>query len=379
MGKHPVAEDKITYKPGSGLSATSADGDFALDTRVRAQFLYEVEEAGGELTESIQIRRARLQMQGHAFGKHNEYKMEIAVSPSDMGMKDGQGPVTSPLLDFYFDFDHVRDLSLRVGQYKIPFSRQRVVSSGNLQLVDRSIVNSEFNLDRDLGFDVRSKDLLGLGLFRYYAGIYGGQGRNDNTSNDFGMNYLARVEVLPFGMFDDYEEGDFHREDFHLALAGAVAYVDNAPRNRGILGSVPEDGGTTDVKTASFDLAANWAGFSLRSEWMWRQGDRTPGAAVDDAGAVIPTEDPRDGWGGMVQAGYLIPRSRLEVAARYGLVEPAGTSSLDASTELGGGLSYYFARHPFKLQADYFRLTETPAGGPEEEAHRVRLQLQFGL
>ena len=60
----------------------------------------------------------------------------------------------SPLLSYYLEFDYLRDLTVRVGQYKIPFSRQRVISSGNQQMVDRSIANGEFNLDRDIGIDI---------------------------------------------------------------------------------------------------------------------------------------------------------------------------------------------------------------------------------
>ena len=45
-------------------------------------------------------------------------------------------------------------------------------------MVDRSIVNGEFNLDRDVGLDILSKKFLGTDKLRYYAGIYMGEGHS---------------------------------------------------------------------------------------------------------------------------------------------------------------------------------------------------------
>ena len=124
-----------------------------MSTRLRAQMLYTFEEAisdeneEGEWVQGFQIRRARLMFKGNVFGKNNGYKFELAVSPKDIGLKSSGTISKSPLLDWYFHFGQVRDLNVRLGQYKVPYSRQRVVSSGNLQMVDRSIANGEFNLD----------------------------------------------------------------------------------------------------------------------------------------------------------------------------------------------------------------------------------------
>ncbi len=386
-GTHALDNDASGFKLGKGLVVSSQDGDFGLETRLRAQFLYtiasEQDDDGewGPATEGLQIRRARLQFKGHFWGKHNKFKTEFAVSPRDMGVRDssnGGTPGTSLLLDWYLDFDHVRDLSLRVGQYKVPFNRQRVISSGDLQLVDRSIVNSEFTVDRDIGLDIRSKDLFGLDLLKYYLGVYAGEGRNSNNQSDFGMMYLARVEVLPMGGFKDYAEVDFERlATPKMSIGLGYGYLDRAKRDRGIIGSAPADGGTTDFNLLNGDIMLKYAGLSVFSEAIWRKGSRTPGSAVDDMGAAIAEAAPLDGYGAMLQAGYLLPKSRFEVAARGGIVRPSGDdSALDEEDEVGGGVSYYFAQHPFKLQADYFHLSEGPDADNRSASHRVRIQLQ---
>ena len=385
MGKHSVDNAKSHFAPGTGLSFESEDGEFALKPRLRAQLRYTlIADEGEESLQSLQFRRARLQFKGHTFGKHNKFKVELAISPRDVGESDSSGPSTSPLLDWYWTFNYLRDLTLTLGQYKIPHNRQRVVSSGDLQLVDRSIVNSEFTLDRDIGFDLRSKDLGGLDLLRYYVGVYAGEGRNTREEHDFGLLYLARVEVLPFGMFDDYQEVDFERSPTpKLSIGLGYAHLENGRGSRGILGSPPADGGTTDLDSFTWDLVFRVAGLSVTSEWVLRNGRRNPGDATqtDDQGneVAVPTQAPPDGIGGMLQVGYLFPRTRFEIAARAGATRRVGDhTSLVEEDEYGGGVSYYFAQHPFKLQADYFRLGQEIEGGKNfENEARVQLQVAF--
>jgi hypothetical protein len=383
--------DSSYFKPGTGLVLKSRDGNFSMAPRLRAQFLYAWQKAeDAPARQSVQIRRARLQFKGNFWGKKTKFKVELAVSPGDQGVRQGEGqvqgspsPGTTPLLDWYVDFTQHRDLTLRVGQYKVPFNRQRVVSSGDQQFVDRSIINAEFNVDRDIGLDLRSDDLFGLDTLRYYAGVWGGQGRNTNSTNDFGMMYIGRVEALPLGMFEDYEEADIERSpEPKLSLGLAYAHIEHAPTTRGILGSAPADGGTSDVDALTWDALFKYAGFSLYSEWAWRNADRNPGDAteLDDTGAevAIPVEGDHDGLGGMLQAGYLFAGAPFEIAARYGATKRIKTSNMAEETELGGAVSYYPGGHSFKVQGDYFHLT---AQGPEQGAAKesedqVRVQFQ---
>ena len=372
----------VRFRPGSGLSIASDDGQFGLNTRVRVQIRYSADdEPGDEVVHSLTLRRARLAFTGNFFGADNRFKLELALSPRDQGIRDvfeSDGPQRTPLLDYYVEFRQLRDLSLRIGQYKVPFSRQRVISSGDLQMVDRSIVNGAFNLDRDVGLDIRSRDLFGLGLFRYYLGVYIGQGRDAVGADDFGLMYIGRLEVLPFGMFDDYDEADFSRSSSpRLSIGAGWAAIDRAHGDRGILGRRPRDGGTTNTQHFTADAVFMVSGFSFFSEFMLRVGQRNPGDAVDASGAPIAAEAPADGWGLMAQAGYLVPHLPLEIAVRYGTTQALGQqSTMGESNELGVALSYYFAQHPFKVQADLFRLWDDQF---DVGITRFRLQLQASL
>ncbi len=389
-------EAGVYFKPGTGLVMQSKNKLFKLAPRLRVQFLDTVRvntpvANPHSVDHSFQIRRARLQFGGHAFGQHNKYKLEIAMSPRDLGMTDGV-VTKSPLLTWYVEFDYLRDLTLRVGQYKIPYSRQRVVSSGNLEFVDRTLANGEFNLDRDIGVDLRSNDLGGLGgRLRYYLGLYVGEGRDhyqteslsDPDAQAGGLMYLARVELLPMGKFQDYSEVDFARGKMpRLSLGAAYAYLDEAKRVRGILGARPEDGGTTDYHNVTADFLFKWTGMTILQEFYWRRGSRNPGDAIvvdeDGVESPAPITAPRTGLGWSVQIGYLIPRTRLGVGVRYSQARAFGAeTSLTDKDDVGGALSYYIAGHPLKLQLDYHHLRDDGFAGGFSDIIRVQLQFAY--
>src|SRR5690606_25067715 len=202
----------------------------------------------------------------------------------------------------------------------------------------------------DVGLDLRSKDFLGLGRLRYYAGVYLGEGRDPFETSNFDMFYLGRVEVLPFGTFDDYEESDFERSlRPRISLGAAYAFVDGGVGNLGNRGDAFADGGTTDYHNATVDQLMKIPGFSVLADVYYRQGRRNFGDAtltpaddpaaegMDDPGEEVlaPREQARNGLGWSVTAGFLIPRVPLELAARYSQIGPLDSrSSLSRSDEL---------------------------------------------
>ena len=376
MSNRTVNNEDMYFKPGKGLVISSQDGEFEMITRLRAQFRYTLQ-SEDTLTHGLQLRRARLLFQGHVFGEHNQYKFELAVAPKDIGLSDNGTISKSPLLDWYFNLSHYRDLTVRMGQYKVPYSRQRVVSSGNLQFVDRSLANGEFTLDRDIGMDFRSKDLFGLDRLRYYAGIYMGEGHSSYSEGDLGMMYLGRIEYLPFGLFKDYSEVGFNRPTVpQLSIGAAYGYVDEAKRNKGIVGAVPTDGGTTDTTNLTADVCFRLHGFSIESAVFWREGIRNAGNAVDEFDNALPIEEARNGMGYYVQSGVLLPTSNNEMTLRYGQVLPSkNNSSLSEQSEFGVGFNHYIAEHAYKLQSDIFQTwSDTPL---LEGDTQVRVQLQM--
>lgn len=357
----------VSAQFGHGVTIRSADSRFALTLRGRIQTRFTVTELPGAPQMEFQVRRMRLAMSGNFFGPSFTYNIQLAFSNLDT-----ESDLRLPLRDAYFSWVGVRDLNVRAGQMKVPFGRQRVVSSSSMQMVDRSLAVGEFNLDRDVGVVLFSRDLFGLGRrLTYQLGVFGGDGRN-RLSETYGLLYVGRVQVQPFGEFDDLVEADVQRlATPRLAIGLAAAFNQHTRRARSTF---------SDVLTTAFDytqLAADlqfkWRGLSLQAEWLYRR-------ANDDShvlgmnGSTPVTEWSRSGSGYYVQAGWLFTE-HAEVSARWGEVLPfGGTSpSLHRQREVGAGLSWYAQRHDFKLQADYFHLT---ADNFPDGRHQVRVQAQ---
>ncbi len=384
----------VEFRPGSGLTVASPDRQYSLtvDARLQAMALVDFPQGiaaaadGGDPANDPQlglaIRRAHIMLSGNLFGEDTVYKIELGLSPQDMGFQNGN-PTRTPLMDWYVELRQLRDLNFRVGQFKVAYGREFYLSAGRLQMVDLSAVTNEFNLDRDIGVQISSNDLFGLGLLRYRAGVTTGEGRDAGFGSDFGLLYYARVDVLPFGLFDDMTEADLERSPRpRLSIGAAYAFLDNARRIGGITGPTPQDGGTSDYHFFDADALFLYSGFSVMAQFFARSGTRTPGDATDQWGNILPITAPRNGVGWFVQAGYMLPGIDLELSARYGMTTAIGAAtetSYQEQGEHGGALSYYVGGgHAYKVQLDFFHLFgDFDQFGAGEQ--RIRLQLSAQL
>ena len=390
LAEAPVDDSKkVKFRPGVGLEVSSQDKRFTLQFNAFSQLEAIVRHTpeqpgmdGGMPTAAkndfnLVFRRARVWFAGNLFSPNIKYRIALTFSPIELGYKNGT-ITRSPILDWFFTFDRFRDATFQVGQYKVPYNHQRMMRITGLQFVDRSTANNEFTLDRDIGFDIRSKDVGGLNHLRYYAGIYLGDGIALYGPGDFGLAYLARVELLPFGNYDDLEEADHERTmKPKMLIGGAYAFIDRDPHDTHAFGgAIPADGGKTTTHNATADLSFRYAGFSLESAFFFRKGKRLGGGNVDELGDPIPIVAPRNGAAYFAQVGYLIPRLPLELGARWGQIFASGDAtqtSLKSQNDLGGVFNYYFVRHSLKLQLDYFHAWNTQIRLGNDQ---VRLQLQ---
>jgi phosphate-selective porin OprO/OprP len=389
--KSPELNDS-RYKIGKGFGISTADGRYSLLVRGRLQLRYDLDHPNVEdepIVQTIQVRRARILLTGTVFSRHIRYYLQFGFSPRDMSNdipSDLEDSIRrNPLRDARIEFDRLRDFTIWVGQTKVPFSRQRVISSSNLSMVDRSLVNAEFSLDRDIGIQALSKDLGGIGKLAYYVGVFMGEGRNAFESQDAGFLYVGRFEVTPFGKFEDYVEGDLERlKKPGLSIGAAYGFHDRAHAARGVGGNPPADGGTTNFHHFTTDLMFKWWGVSLLSGFHLRRGfGRVNGGELDENDMPIPTVAARSGIGWYGQLGWVVPKIPLEFVGRYGLTRNiyGDASTQPNSDEAGGAINYYFIGHNLKLQLDYFRLWDDSLGATygaqaRSGTDRIRLQLQ---
>lgn len=355
---------EVAHGKGFTLRAPGNVADINVRLRVQLQGLAQ---RGGEdepgmpaaPETSFLLRRLRVLFQGQVLRGALRYYVQLGFAAPD---KDLESLV--PVRDAWVEWRQIRDLMIRAGQGKVPFTRERIISSSSLALVDRSIVNLELNLDRDVGVTALSQDLFGAGeRLRYAVGVFGGDGRNRRARGS-GLLWAARFEALPLGPFDDLVQGDFGRTKTpKIALGTAFAYNDDTVRTLSTLGPTIE-AGSIDYRHASADALVKWRGAQVFGEVVYRKGSANP----DERGAL---PQPRSAWGWLLQAGYLV-HPKLEISGRYAEVR-ALQADESREREVGGGLSWYLQRHDLKLQLDYFRLLRDSI----EPVDRVRLQTQL--
>jgi hypothetical protein len=378
----PPSPDRaeVTAKPGKGITVTSANGNVSLTLRPRIQlretFTYEDHQPDNE----INVKTMRLIMNGHVFTKDLSYRIQLAF-----GSKDFEAGNPSPIFDAHIDYTRVKSLSIRVGQFFVPFDRARTTREFALHLVDRQQVVRELTLDRDVGVMFYSDDLFGANERLGYAlFVGGGEGRNRFGGQRMGPLVVGRLVFKPWGNFDDDMEGDLERRRKpKLALGLAGAYNVASSRLSSTYGADFQLGTVNQVHGAA-DLVFKLRGWSLSAEGLLRRAlaDELVGT-IDDMPAVEAT---RSGYGYFVQSGIMVHRM-VELVARWDdLYAWRGTDQtfIDWIDRRGrqvvAGLNVYLNGHSLKIQADYsfaFGTGFDPATDPGAHIARVQIDASF--
>ena len=334
----------------------------------------------GNPEQNFLVRRARLKFDGFAYSPKLRYKLELGLSNRDIsGGSEFTRNTPRYILDAVIMWNFYENFELWFGQTKLPGNIERVISSGNLQQVDRSLVNSRFNIDRDMGFQLRHHTQLGKKfLIREKLAFSQGEGRNITQGNLGGHQYTARLEFLPFGKFKskgDYSGSDLKREE-KPKLMFALNYDTNkdAVKTRSNLGSyMTNDIGfyETDITTFFFDGMFKYDGFSF----MWEYADRTADDAIaknadgTETGDVVWVGD-----GLNLQTGYLL-KNNLEISGRYTTINLDNITGRNPEKQYTLGLSKYIVGHKLKVQTDLSYLTVE--SGTNELMYRLQLDLHF--
>ena len=305
------------------------------------------------------VRRARLKFDGFAYSPKLKYKLELGLSNRDIsGANDFNRNTPRYILDAVIMWNFSGNWELWAGQTKLPGNVERVVSSANLQLIDRSLLNSRFNIDRDLGVQLRHKTNLGGDfLMREKFAVSQGEGRNVTEGNEGGLQYTARLELLPFGTFKskgDYSQSDLKREAKpKLMLGFTYNYNQGAVRERGFAGDymIRTDGSIyeTDQTTIFADAMFKYNGFSFMGEYAKRTADDEIATELD---GLTPTGDlVLTGNALNLQAGYLF-KSNYEIAARFTTLEYENVTGALPTEQYTLGVNKYVVGHKLKVQSD---------------------------
>lgn len=322
------------------------------------------------------VRRLRLRFDGYVFTPRLYYLIQLSFSRADMDFDDTQFPnVIRDAMVIYAINNH---FSIGLGQTKLPGNRQRVTSSGDLQLPDRSIVNATFNIDRDFGVQLYYNNHLGKLYYVLRGAISTGEGRNV-TASDNGLAYTGRVELMPFGAFTnggDYFEGDLAREPKPKVSMGLTySHDENTIKTGGQIGKYLY--APRDMSTYMTDFLFKYKGWALACEWLMRDSPDPITTNMDGDTRFIYT-----GFGQNYQGSYLFKRN-YELIGRYSRVQPFEKIQAleDQTTQYTMGVSKYIRGHRLKLQSDVtFEQNEwVQDPGRNNENWQIRFQIEVGI
>lgn len=368
------------YSYGKGLGMTSPDSIYQLNIRFRMQNRASFNHSEDEVGIDAQIRRLRLRFDGYVGNPRFTYAIQLSFAPGDLGgaIEDGQN--LNVIRDAVFFYQLNQNWSIGFGQTKLPGNRQRVNSSGALQLTDRSINNAMFNIDRDMGLQV-TRSVKNWDAFAYNikTAISQGEGRNFTSNNDLNLAYTAKVEIFPFGNFartGEYFEGDIFRETSPKLLVSASYHYNNkAKKSQGQLGEFLIE--QRDLEAFFADVMFKYKGLAFMTAFMQRK--------TSDPLTYHPS-DPTDiafvraGQGLDLQGSYLTKRS-FEWIGRYSIqnMDDAVNVFLPDMKQYTVGLTYYIWEHSFKLQSEVTYTRNEVLDGSANGGFYARMQVEMGI
>ena len=365
---------------GKGVSFQARNKTFGMTMRARMQSLleFDLDEDFHHTMTDAEVKRIRLNFEGYVLSPKLLYSIQLGFAPNDMKTApNGNSNVVRNAILFYKPNSH---WNFGVGQAKIKANRAHSTSSSALEFVDRSIVDGQFQLDRDFGFFAESYYTLAASFdVAAKASITMGEGRNwGKSSSQSGFAYTGRLELFPLGSFKgkgEAFEGDYeHEEHPKLMLGGAFSYNDKATRLNGQTGDFLPNSETRSLKSYFADVVFKYRGFAFAADFMGRACSQP----------LFPNEPETTifvGKGVNVQASYMLPK-HWSLALRNATlfadekIRPAVGYKQFNQTTLG--ITKYLMGHNFKVQADasYNHRTEAIAG---YDRWQFRFVLEVGI
>jgi phosphate-selective porin OprO and OprP len=362
----------IVWRDGKTRMTIGSNFYFELSNRVQVRYTHEFPDdavrlagtqSAGDDKGSFRIRRAKLKFEGWFYKPYLQYEVQTnwpGISSANLA---------NYLEDANINWDVTRgkkQFMVKLGQYKVPFGLQELVSSGSQQLVDRALVSNTFFRGRDTGLTVWG--VLGANKFEYRAGLFNGNGLTRGANDNDKFQYNARVTFQPNGAvpLGTYSGAHQSESDFETAALGKPIFTINAAFEQNDLANVNTNLGQ-NLRTTLYtvDSMFKYRGFSATGMFAWGEVE-----SQDPAAANFHRE------GFFLQAGYFLKPQKWEIAARYGRNNPNKDVSSNTISEIRGGLNYFYNRHSLKVQADFGQIkTETASG--ERKNNEFRLQTQF--
>jgi len=378
---HVYAQDKDTVKSTSnkplighgskGFEFNSRDGNYLLQIQFRGQFraAYPTDSDPIELSDFqeeqlyLRVNRARMKIGGHAFNPFLKYYVEYDFFGANM-------------LDFRLMLDKLPYLKLKVGQWKVHYTRERVISSGKQQTVERSIINRPFTIDRQQGVSLYGR-LNGPGLadFNYWVSVLMGTGRGARENDDKNPMIMTRWQWNFMGEPLEFTGSDLTYHKKFVGIIALAGVTNRSPFTRfstsgggQLVGFEEGVAGQYRVNQLLAETAGKYRGFSWQQELHWKE--------INDKVNITTNTL----MGNLFQLGYFphyvwkkFPK-KMEFYARHAFYDPNVQEESDFQQELSTGFNWFFKGHANKLTVEYSYLYYSIETDQLKEGSRVRLQ-----
>lgn len=267
------------------------------------------------------------------------------------------------------------EVSIDVGQMRVPVSRQQLLSDSRLAFVDKAAIATiapRRDLGVRLGFVVPKVPQVHV-----VAGMFNGEGPNQVQNINQKFLYAGRVEITPLGREAKLAESAFGGNFVTAAVSVGLNKLTAGTRRE-------------DVRYLGFDISAAWKGLSGSFEYL------DVDHAFTETGAMTVEDYRANGF--VAQANYLLPielpparRARLEVGARFEEIDRNDNVPISqlgdpeqSVRQITGVVSLYLRNHSLKAQlaVSHFEEIETLTSVDENAVYdndQVLLQVTYRL
>lgn len=278
------------------------------------------------------------------------------------------------MMDLHLNIKLHDYVTLRIGQFPIPFGYEIMRLPYDLELVSYSLVVGAGHryYGRQLGFFpyLRDVGMYALGEvhgLNYKVGIINGAGMYRSEEN--------RVDISKDRDYGNKFKDLVGRVGYRHKLfsAGLSGYY-------GIKDAYDDFGANRRFWRGGLDLESNYSNIIFASELIFGQDEYK---TIDAAAGKIKF-DPHFAYGTYILLGYKFDEIKLAPVVRYGFVEPDDSVDDDEFSSITAGLNYYFSEFA-KLTLTYEKIIPIRAAqylNKDGKATDINLQtalLQLGV
>ncbi|MDG2053687.1 MAG: porin [Phycisphaerales bacterium] len=317
-----LLQDGIQAGYKDGFFISSADGSYSLRINGLFQMRWLYNNSPGnnpKVDYGFEIRRLRIEFSGHVVDETWKYKFVLASNRNSV--TNSNANIFAE--DAYLSKSLGNGLTVKFGQYKVPYLREQIASASRLLAVDRTIINARYTWARSQGIGLNYASDQFTVDFMYNDGP-----KHINLQaleNDANNGLAVRGQALLAGTFRQFSGmSGMPGGEFGVLLGGAFAWT-NAGYKNAIL-SYPREDKNQQNYGFTVDASLQGNGWNAMTYFVWNNGQRE-------------SNEWEQSWGFVAQGGMFIA-DPLELFAQYSLghIDDANTKN---TSWLTVGFNYY--------------------------------------